>query len=146
MFWLRALLCKYRHKNAAWALGYSAKPQQVQGTELQAPQAGSALDKHSAKTTLHRDIYCVHLPSWHISVFQCRWIKLHVRNKVMILFSPGEHLRAKTRNKGKDCNCFHACLSYVLEFTGGLFPLAPKAVQPPELLCKQGFTLSFSFL
>lgn len=25
---------------------------------------------------------------------------------------------------------------------GGLFPLAPKAVQPPELPCMQGFTLS----
>lgn len=123
------------------------KPQQGQGTELRAPQAGSALDKPLAETTLYSDTYCVHPPSWHISAFQGRWGKLHMRNKAtrskaMILFSPGEDLRAKIRSKGKDCNCFHACLSYALDLTGGLFPLAPKVVQPPELPCKQGFTLS----
>lgn len=70
---------------------------QGQGTELQTPQAGSALDKHSAETTLHSDMYCVHLPSCHISAFQCRQGKRHMRNKAMILFSPWR--RAEDQNK-----------------------------------------------
>lgn len=90
---------------------------------------------------------CVHLPSWNISTFQCRRGKLHVRNKAMILFAPGEELRAKTRSKGKDCKCFHASLSYVLEsYRKASLLLHPRQCNPQSSPASRGSPSVFSFL
>lgn len=90
---------------------------------------------------------CVHLPSWNISTFQCRWGKLHVRSKTMILFSPGEELRVKTRSKGKECNYFHACLSYVLEsYRKACFLLHLRQCNPQSSPASWGSPSVFSFL
>lgn len=94
---------KKQHKHLAT---HNKATKQGQGTELQTPQAGSAPDKHSAETTLHSDLYCVHLPSSHFCI-SVQVGKMPCEKRFYLL--PGEELRAKTRSKGKDCNCFHAC-------------------------------------
>lgn len=55
-----------------------------------------------------------------------------MRNKTPILFSSGKQLRAKTRSKGKDCDCLmhlHCLWAMSRDVLGHLLPPAAKAVQ-----------------